>query len=205
MSAIRGKRTCYTTNRKSFPYRMHRRLILIKPGIIIRLRLELISTSIITFINVQKHLITINLIAEMGDIRICFPEKVKQVQIQILVIGGPPEHNVNAVGMSKFHRQIIRRNRDNIVTNISTSIDSIIDAMFSQGVITYDHKVQLYGSTVPNPYIRVRNFLDILCERGSKAFEQFCITVRRFHSELADDLERQAGLSSSAANFNSGS
>ncbi|RDD35920.1 hypothetical protein TrispH2_012059, partial [Trichoplax sp. H2] len=156
---------------------------------------ELISTS----------LITINLMAEMGDVRIYFPEKhAKQVQKQILVLGGPPEHNVNAVGMSEIHRLIIRKNRDNIVTNISTSIvDSIIEAMFSQGVITYDHKLQL--STVSNPYTKVRNFLDILCERGSKAFEQFCITVRRFYSELADKLERQAGLSSSAANFNSGS
>ncbi|EDV27310.1 uncharacterized protein TRIADDRAFT_52876 [Trichoplax adhaerens] len=102
----------------------------------------------------------------------------------------PPKKKI--IGMSEEHKEILRVHSSNIMNSISTCVEEVIDNLYTHGVITDGQKVKLYS--IPNRHQQVKSLLDILPERGSKAFELFCKSLTKCHPELKRKLVEEAEL-----------
>ncbi|KAH3827043.1 uncharacterized protein LOC127881434 [Dreissena polymorpha] len=73
--------------------------------------------------------------------------------------------------MEQKHRDIIRQNRTRLVNDI-TDLASILDDLMTDKIITDSMSQDILAKKTPNE--KTRKLLDILAQRGPKAFRRFC-------------------------------
>ncbi|EDV20706.1 uncharacterized protein TRIADDRAFT_60922 [Trichoplax adhaerens] len=98
-----------------------------------------------------------------------------------------PKYKISGVGMLEIHKQILRSHYVKIIEECKSSVKPICNHLYSREILTlYLKEIIVCQHT---DYEKMEKLLDILPERGNRAFDAFCEVLSTINSPVIEILE----------------